>query len=75
MADHIPDAPVEMGAKMDYSQHDKTYSMFLGLAKYATLHCAALLIAMAFGFFTSGGFFSGVALFILISAVGIYLLR
>ena len=75
MADHIPDAPLEMGAKMDYSQHEKTYSMFLGMAKYVTLHCVTLLIAMAFGFFTAAGFFSATALFILLSAVGIYLLK
>ena len=75
MADHTPTGPVEMGAEMDYQEHEKTYSMFLTLAKYGTLHCVALLVAMAFGFFTSAGFFSALVLFLLISAVGIYILR
>ena len=36
---------------------------FLALAKYGSLFCAALLVAMAFGFFTSAGFFSATILF------------
>jgi hypothetical protein len=75
MADHAPTGPVEMGAEMDYAEHQKTYRLFLGLAKYGALHVAALLIAMAFGFFTSAGFFPSLVLFILISAIGIYLIR
>lgn len=75
MAEDTQTGPVEMGAEMDYAEHEKTYSVFLALAKYGALHCAALLIAMAFGFFTSAGFFSATILFILISALGIYLLR
>lgn len=75
MADHTPTGPVETGAKMDYAEHEKTYSMFLGLAKYGSLVCAALLVAMAFGFFTSAGFFSATVLFILVCAVGGFLLR
>ena len=75
MADNTPTRQVELGAEMDYPEHEKTYSLFLGLAKYSTLLTVALLIAMAFGFFTSAGFFSATILFILISAVGAYLLR
>ena len=29
MADHTPTGPVEMGAEMDYAEHDKTYHRFL----------------------------------------------
>lgn len=75
MADNSPTGPLELGAQMDYSEHDKTYGLFLGLAKYTSLVCAALLIAMAFGFFTSAGFFSATILFILICAVGAFVLR
>ncbi|TPK92246.1 MULTISPECIES: aa3-type cytochrome c oxidase subunit IV [unclassified Mesorhizobium] len=74
MADHTPTGPVELGAKMDYAEHDRTYKGFLGLAKYGSLFCAAILIAMAFGFFV-GGFFSATILFILIMAVGTLILR
>jgi hypothetical protein len=75
MADHSPIGPVETGAKMDYSEHEKTYDRFLTLAKYGSLFCMALLAAMAFGFFTSAGFFSATLLMIAICGVGWYLLR
>ncbi len=75
MADHTPTGPVELGAKMDYDEHQKTYSLFISLTKYGALVCVALLVAMAFGFFTTAGFFSGLILFIVICAVGAYLLR
>jgi hypothetical protein len=74
MADHTPAGPLETGAAMDYSEHEKTYSLFLVLAKWTSLFCAALLVAMAFGFFTSAGFFSATVLFVLICAVGGFLL-
>jgi hypothetical protein len=74
MADHTPTGPVELGAKMDYAEHDRTYAGFLTLAKYGSLFCAAVLLAMAFGFFV-GGFFSATILFVLILAVGAFILR
>ena len=74
MADHTPTGPVELGAKMDYAEHDRTYAGFLALAKYGSLFCGALLIAMAFGFF-AGGFFSATILFAVILAVGGFILR
>ena len=74
MADHSPTGPVELGAQMDYAEHDRTYKAFLSLAKYGSLVCAAILIAMAFGFFV-GGFFSGLIVFILITAIGTLILR
>lgn len=75
MAEHMPTGPLETGAEMDYREHERTYSLFLTLAKFGSLITAALLVAMAFGFFTSAGFFSGAVLFILICAVGWFLLR
>ncbi|TGQ65503.1 MAG: aa3-type cytochrome c oxidase subunit IV [Mesorhizobium sp.] len=74
MAEHTPTGPVELGAKMDYAEHDRTYAGFLALAKYGSLFCGALLLAMAFGFF-AGGFFSATILFALILAVGAFILR
>ncbi|KAA3448922.1 aa3-type cytochrome c oxidase subunit IV [Mesorhizobium sp. SARCC-RB16n] len=74
MAEHTPSGPVELGAKMDYAEHDRTYAGFLMLAKYGSLFCLGLLIAMAFGFF-AGGFFSALILFVLILAVGAFILR
>lgn len=75
MAEKMPAGPVELGGDMDYAEHEKTYSTFLALAKYGTLACAALLIAMAFGFFTTAGFISSTILFVLICAIGAFLLR
>jgi Bacterial aa3 type cytochrome c oxidase subunit IV len=74
MADHTPTGPVELGAKMDYAEHDRTYAGFVSLAKYGSLFCLALLLALAFGFF-AGGFFSGTILFVLILAAGAFILR
>jgi hypothetical protein len=39
--------PAETGAAMDYSEHEKTYALFLAGAKYGTIVIVALLIAMA----------------------------
>ena len=75
MADKTPSGPVELGAEMDYAEHDKTFALFLNLAKYGSLICASLLISMAFGFFTSAGFFSALILFVLICGIGWAILR
>ncbi|MEW7008029.1 MULTISPECIES: aa3-type cytochrome c oxidase subunit IV [unclassified Lentilitoribacter] len=62
--------PVELGGEMDYSEHDKTYGVFITGTKYGTLACVALLIGMAVGFYTSGGFLAGLATFIVSMFVG-----
>ncbi|WP_314086492.1 aa3-type cytochrome c oxidase subunit IV [Shinella sp. M31] len=74
MAEHHS-GPVEMGAPMDYPEHEKTYNLFIAGAKYGTLFCVTLLIAMAAGFFTSAGFFSALLLLIILNVVGFILLR
>ncbi|MCT8989822.1 aa3-type cytochrome c oxidase subunit IV [Chelativorans sp. SCAU2101] len=74
MAEKQPDAPAETGAIMDYEEHERTYKLFLTIAKYACLVAAALLIAMAFGFFTSAGLISSTILFLLICALGYWIL-
>ncbi len=74
MAEHHNTAPAELGAPMDYAEHERTYAGFTGLIKWASVVLAGLLIAMAFGFFV-GGFFSATILFILIMAVGGFILR
>jgi len=75
MADHTPSGPVETGAAMDYAEHDKTYNLFLGMAKYVSLFCIALLASMAVGFFTPAGLISSIILFVLIMAIGAFVLR
>ncbi|MHB2263828.1 aa3-type cytochrome c oxidase subunit IV [Aliihoeflea sp. PC F10.4] len=75
MAEQHPSGPLEMGAEMDYAEHEKTYNFFLEFTKYATLIVVALLVAMAFGFFTSAGFISSFILFVLICGIGAFSLR
>ncbi len=74
MAEHHS-GPVETGAAMDYAEHEKTYNLFVNGAKYGTLFCVALLVAMAAGFFTSAGFFSGLLLLIILNVLGFIVLR
>ena len=74
MANHSDDHTVELGAAMDYAEHTATYDRFVGLAKWSTLVCVALLAAMAFGFFTSAGFFSSTVLFLGILAIAFVVL-
>ncbi|WP_032450250.1 aa3-type cytochrome c oxidase subunit IV [Brucella sp. NVSL 07-0026] len=73
MAEHHTTAPAELGAPMDYAEHEKTYAGFAGLVKWATVVLVALMIAMAFGFF-AGGFFSATVLFVLVCVFAWFLL-
>jgi hypothetical protein len=66
--------PVEVGAKMEYSEHQKTYNGFLLASKYGTMLVCMLMVAMAVGFFTTGGFFGGLLVFIILSAAGFFIL-
>ena len=75
MADDKPVSPAETGAEMDYAEHERTYSLFLTVAKYSCLVVAAILIAMAFGFFTAAGLISSTILFLIICALGVWILR
>ena len=72
MSEHVG-GPAETGAAMDYSEHDKTYSAFLAMAKYGTIHIVALLIAMAVFFFTGAGAIVSFLTFVILG-IGISLL-
>jgi Bacterial aa3 type cytochrome c oxidase subunit IV len=74
MAHHSDDHTVELGAAMDYPEHTATYGLFVNLAKWGAIVCIALLIAMAFGFFTSAGWISATILFIGINFLAFFLL-
>ena len=67
--------PLETGAAMDYPEHEKTYDRFVVGAKYGTMFCVTLMIAMAAGFFTSAGFFSALLLLIILNVAGYFILR
>ena len=60
--------PVELGAEMNYAEHEKTYNGFLALTKYGTMMLCVLMLAMVAGFFTSAGFLGGLVVFLVLSA-------
>lgn len=64
----------EAGAPMDYQEHEQTFSLFLTLTKWGTIATAALLIAMAFGFFAGGGLVGGTVAFVLLLIVARFVL-
>lgn len=74
MAQHSDDHSVELGAAMDYPEHTATYGLFVNITKWGAIVCIALLIAMAFGFFTSAGWISSTILFIGINILAFFLL-
>jgi hypothetical protein len=67
--------PVETGAAMDYSEHEKTYNLFLAGAKYGTIVLVALMIAMAVYFFSGAGAIVSILAFIVLSVGGSILAR
>ncbi|TPW30671.1 aa3-type cytochrome c oxidase subunit IV [Pararhizobium mangrovi] len=67
--------PAELGAEMDYEEHEKSYNVFTNIAKYGAMHVATLLIAMAFGFLAGAGFIPAFILLVILTAVGYMLLR
>jgi hypothetical protein len=74
MAQHHNTAPAELGAKMDYEEHEKTYRLFLSFTKWGSVAVADLMIAMAFGLVAGGGFIAAVILFVLILLAAWYIL-
>jgi hypothetical protein len=74
MAEHHT-GPAEVGAPMDYKEHEKTYNLFISSAKVGSAIVAALLIAMAAGFFGHAGFLGGVLIFIVLTIASVVLLR
>lgn len=67
MAEHLPTGPAELGAPMDYAQHDHTYDGFLHLAKITILATIVTLLSLALFAFGSGGFWLGVLLLLLMA--------
>lgn len=69
----IQHGPAELGAQMDYPEHERTYQGFTFLVKWGTTVLVALMAAMAFAFFAAG-WFSGIILFALIMAAAVFLM-
>lgn len=73
MANIKNNSSLELGAPMDYREHEQTYNGFVSLVKWGTTALVSLLIAMAFGFFV-GGFISGSVVFFLVMIAAWFIL-
>ena len=41
-------SPADVGhADMDYAEHDRTYALFIGLTKWVSIGCVAVLVLLA----------------------------
>lgn len=58
---------------MDYSEHEKTYELFLWLSKWTVVGCAALLLAMMIGFYGGGGLVGGSLAFVVMIIIAFFL--
>lgn len=58
---------------MDYSEHEKTYDLFLQMSKWTTVGCVALLLAMMVGFFLGGGLVGGTLVFAVLIAIAYFI--
>jgi hypothetical protein len=75
LMDNHQSGPAEIGAQMDYSEHEKTYEMFLAGAKWGSMAIVILMISMAAGFYAGAGLIGGFILFIVLNIAGAFLLR
>ena len=75
MAEHPPSGPVELGAPMDYAEHERTFARFVALTKITVLASVVTLIALAiYGFGGGGAFWLGTLLLVLMliaTAIGV----
>ncbi len=66
MAEHLTSGPAELGAPMDYAEHDRTYSGFIALTKISILAVIDTMLALVlYSFAGGGGFWLGTLLLIL----------
>ena len=69
----LPSYDTNNNADMDYPEHERTYSLFLTIFKWAAIFVIALLIAMAVSLIGSGGVLGGLGAFIIVFAVAYFL--
>jgi hypothetical protein len=66
MAEHLPTGTAELGAPMDYAEHERTFDGFVMFTKLGLLHTIDTLLALALFAFGGGwGFWLGLLLLIL----------
>jgi Bacterial aa3 type cytochrome c oxidase subunit IV len=62
MAEHTQSGPVELGAPMDYAEHQRTFAAFVALFKIGCLATIAILQALTLFGIAAHGFWLGVLL-------------
>jgi fatty acid desaturase len=68
MAEHTHSGAAELGAPMDYQEHERTYAGFLTLTKLTVLASAATLVSLAlYAFGGAAGFWWGTLLLVLMA--------
>ena len=76
MAEHAAPGPVEIGAPMDYDEHEQTYKGFVHFTQLAIIATINILITLAiFAFGSGGAFWIGMLVLILTivaAAIGIF---
>jgi hypothetical protein len=68
VAEHNPASPAELGAPMDYQQHERTFHSFVSLTKISILATIGTLQALALFGLASNGFWLGMLLLLLMFA-------
>ncbi len=68
MAEHMPASPAELGAPMDYQEHERTFQGFVSLTKVSVLATIATLQSLAIFGLASNGFWLGTLLLLMVFA-------
>ena len=72
MAEHTHTGAAELGAPMDYREHERTYNGFLALAKLSIIGTISTLLALGiFAFGGGAGFWLGVLVLIMATIAGV----
>lgn len=65
MAEHTSSGPVELGAPMDYAEHERTFAGFVALTKICVLATIAIVQALVLFGIAANGFWLGVLMIVL----------
>ncbi len=71
MAEHSPSGPVQVGASMDYPEHERTYGGFVALTKVGTAATIAILQALVLFGLANNAFWLGVLMIVLTTIASI----
>ena len=66
MAEHMPTGPAEVGAEMDYPEHERTYEGFIAFSKVGVVNTLDILLCLVLYAFGGGwGFTLGTILLLM----------